>query len=173
MSCWRKMPASSKVIIANPHTKVKCFLARTNNYIYGGYILPMLQKFVYFSHFIWKRCSHSAINSGRNFGWAMEINRRPRSRSVWLRSLAILYSVTIYSTSLWLVVTTAPSSSTGTIFELFPPCAVEAMAIMDTPPFDIRAPRTKSTCPPTAEICFSPMLSAQTCPCKSTYIQDT
>lgn len=42
-----------------------------------------------------KRCSYSAASCSRKLGCAMVIRRRARSRSVWPRSCATPYSVTI------------------------------------------------------------------------------
>ena len=52
------------------------------------------------------------------------------------------------------------------------PLTVEGMAMMDTPPLLAEAPRTKSTWPPTPEICLGPMLSEATWPIRSTCTQE-
>ena len=44
----------------------------------------------------------------------------------------------------------------GTILDTVPLAAVAGKAMMDTPPLDADAPRTKSTWPPAPEICFRP-----------------
>ena len=67
-----------------------------------------------------------------------------------------------------LVVTALPSSSTGTILDVLP-FTVEGMAIMDFPPLEKEAPRTKSTNPPAPlKILSAEMASAATCPIRST-----
>jgi hypothetical protein len=55
----------------------------------------------------------------------------------------------MWSTSHLEVVTTAPEARVGTMRETVPRAAVEGMAMMERPPRDMRAPRMKSTCPPT------------------------
>ena len=50
--------------------------------------------------------------------------------------------------------------------------AVEGMAIMEIPPFDKAAPRTKSTWPPVPLNCFKPNVSEATWPIKSTSMQE-
>ena len=59
-----------------------------------------------------------------------------------------------------------------TIFDFDSSFVVECSAMIDRPPFDRFAPRTKSICPPIPEICLSPIASAQTCPCRSTSTQE-
>ena len=50
---------------------------------------------------------------------------------------------------------------------LIPLLVLEASAITAFPPFDILAPRTKSSCPPVPEKIRIPIESAQTCPVRS------
>ena len=53
-----------------------------------------------------------------------------------------------------------------------PLAAVDGKAMMDTPPLEADAPRTKSTWPPAPEICFRPTDSEATWPIRSICTQE-
>ena len=59
-----------------------------------------------------------------------------------------------------------------TILDADSSLVVECSAMMERPPLDKFAPRTKSIWPPMPEIWRRPIASAQTCPCRSTSTQE-
>src|SRR5271163_1395363 len=90
----------------------------------------------------------AALRPWRNSGWASAISACARSVDDRPLRFAAPNSVTMYGVSMRGVIT-GPSSR-ATMRETFPLAAVERAAIIDFPPFDAYAPRTKSSWPPDA-----------------------
>src|SRR5664280_1463034 len=112
----------------------------------------------------------TAASSSRKSGWARPIMASARSRSVRPERSALPYSVTMTATWWRGVETTDPSGRSGTILERAASLdtAVERRQISEWSSRRISAPATKSSWPPTPEICLPSMWSATTCPYRST-----